>query len=585
MFYRFTLAAVLAATLSAAMAGAEDLPAETDRLVATGRLWVTVEYFHPYLAYRNIDWDQALLSALPQIRAAKTREQYETAVRSMMKTLESTPEPSVGDGQRVWVHHGLPPETGGPSSHFYSAFLYKPGTAREEASVPMGGFNVSLPLSEPVSSPAIPSPAPEHVYIDAYPSTELRILAAYKIWGAFHYFFAYRDLMDEDWDALLPQYLARLIAAKDALDYNLAIAEWLTHTADSLAAANSATMTNYFGEAPLGLRLRLIEKHAVVTEILDPEAKAKGVKVGDIVKKLDNETLVDRFTREAKYFSASTMQSLGVGLTSRLLNGADGSSAALTIEDNTGNRKELTLKRSKGYTAELRTEAAKEPVQLLRGGIGYADLRSLKRSDVVAMFDKFRNAPAIIFDMRGISADDASAAIAARLASEADVPAAIVTGPIVAAPDLPQGEMSSPSASYFFVQTIGNSPQWKFKGKTVMLVDARTIGAGEQAALLFEAANKTEFVGTPSAGANTVLTNFTVPGAITISLSGEDIRHANGGKLQRMGIQPNVNAVATLTGIRTGRDEVLDKALDHLSPKPPNTKVLPARASLKRHAS
>jgi len=329
----------------------------------------------------------------------------------------------------------------------------------------------------------------------------------------------------------------------------------------------------------------LIEKHAVVTEILDPEAKAKGVKVGDIVKKLDNETLVDRFTREAKYFSASTMQSLGVGLTSRLLNGADGSSAALTIEDNTGNRKELTLKRSKGYTAELRTEAAKEPVQLLRGGIGYADLRSLKRSDVVAMFDKFRNAPAIIFDMRGISADDASAAIAARLASEADVPAAIVTGPIVAAPDLPQGEMSSPSASYFFVQTIGNSPQWKFKGKTVMLVDARTIGAGEQAALLFEAANKTEFVGTPSAGANTVLTNFTVPGAITISLSGEDIRHANGGKLQRMGIQPNVNAVATLTGIRTGRDEVLDKALDHLSPKPPNTKVLPARASLKRHAS
>jgi C-terminal processing protease CtpA/Prc len=583
LFYRFTIAAICAASLGAAVAGAAmagevELPGETDRLVATGRLWVTVKYFHPYLAYRNIDWDQALVSALPQIRAAKNREQYETAVRSMMKALEGASEQSAGEGKRVWIHHGLPPEIGGPSNHFYSAFLYKPGTGREEASVPMGGFSVSVPLSEPVSGPAIPSPAPAHLYSDAYPSTELRILAAYKVWGAFHYFFAYRDLMDEDWDALLPQYLARLIAAKDALDYNLAIAEWLTHTADSTAMADSATMTNYFGEAPVGLRLRLIEKHAVVTEILDPEAKAKGVQVGDIVKKVDNETLVDRFTREAKYFSASTMQSLGVGITSRLLNGADGSSAALTMEDHAGDRKEVTLKRSKGFTAELRSEAAKEPVQLLRGGIGYADLRSLKRSEVDAMFDKFRNAPGIIFDMRGVPADDASAAIAARLASEADVPAAIVTGPIAAAPDLPQGEISSPSASYFFVRTIGNSPQWKFKGKTVMLVDERTVGTGEQAALLFEAANKTEFAGTPSAGANTVLTNFTIPGAITISLSGEDIRHANGGKLQRMGIQPNVSATATLTGIRTGRDEVLEKALEHLSPH--NPKVLPARASL-----
>jgi C-terminal processing protease CtpA/Prc len=111
-------------------------------------------------------------------------------------------------------------------------------------------------------------------------------------------------------------------------------------------------------------------------------------------------------------------------------------------------------------------------------------------------------------------------------------------------------------------------------------VDERTIGAGEQTALLFEAANKTEFIGTPTAGANTALTNFTVPGAITISLSGEDIRHANGGKLQRMGIQPNVSASATLTGIRTGKDEVLEKALEYLSPKVPNPKALPARAGL-----
>jgi hypothetical protein len=196
------------------------------------------------------------------------------------------------------------------------------------------------------------------------------------------------------------------------------------------------------------------------------------------------------------------------------------------------------------------------------------------------MFEKFRTAPAIIFDMRGLPADDAIIAIAPRLATEPDVPAAIVTGPIVAAPDLPQGLIASPSSSYFFLQTIGNSDKWKYRGKTVMLVDERTIGAAEQAALYLEAANKTEFIGTPSAGANSVFTNFTIPGDITISFSGEDIRHANGGKLQRMGLQPNVSVAPTLTGVRTGKDEVLEKALDYLAPKPPPAKAQPTRAGL-----
>jgi C-terminal processing protease CtpA/Prc len=572
----------LAASLNGLAASAQTLPAETDRLLATGRLWITVKYFHPYLAYRDIDWDQALVKALPQIRSAQTVEQYQAAVSSMMNALEGEPGRPGGQsgaGQRVWIHHGLPPETGEPVSHFYSAFLYKPGSVPDEVSVAMGGFSVRVRLSEAVDGPAIPSPAPARIYQDAYPSTELRILAAFKVWGVFHYFFAYRDLMDEDWDALLAQYLPRLIGAKDAVEYNLAIAEWLTHAADSLAVMDSATMTNYFGEAPVGLRLRIVEKHVVITEVLDPEATAKGIKVGDVVKKVDSETLVDRYKRNAQYVPGSTLQSQAVEIANRLLNGPEGSDAALTIEDNGGVRKELTLKRSKSFAGLLRTESSSEQVKLLRGGIGYADLRSLKRSEVDAMFEKFRSAPGIIFDMRGAAAGDASAAVASRLTSEPDVPAAIVTGPIAAAPDLQQGDISSPSASYFFVETIGNSDQWKFKGKTVMLVDERTIGPGEQAALLFEAANKTEFIGAPTAGANTVLTNFTIPGGITISLSGEDIRHANGGKLQRMGIQPNVSAAPTLTGIRTGKDEVLERALEHLSPKVPNPKAVPARAS------
>ena len=51
---------------------------------------------------------------------------------------------------------------------------------------------------------------------------------------------------------------------------------------------------------------------------------------------------------------------------------------------------------------------------------------------------------------------------------------------------------------------------------------------------------------------------------ITISFSGHDVRHADGRQLQRVGLIPDIEVKPTIEGIRAGRDEVLEKALDHL---------------------
>ncbi|MBV9613105.1 MAG: hypothetical protein JO091_11570, partial [Acidobacteriaceae bacterium] len=132
-------------------------------------------------------------------------------------------------------------------------------------------------------------------------------------------------------------------------------------------------------------------------------------------------------------------------------------------------------------------------------------------------------------------------------------------------PDVPNAGTLSANANYFFVQKIPTSEKWKYKGKTVMLIDERTEGEAEHAGLLFEAANKTEFIGTPSAGADGDVASFVVPGGITISFSGQDVRHATGGKLQRLGLQPAVNVAPTIAGLRKGRDEVLEKAVEYVS--------------------
>ena len=65
-------------------------------------------------------------------------------------------------------------------------------------------------------------------------------------------------------------------------------------------------------------------------------------------------------------------------------------------------------------------------------------------------------------------------------------------------------------------------------------------------------------------GANGDVTSVVLPGDIHVSFTGDDVRHADGRQLQRMGIQPDIRVEPTIEGIRKGRDEVLEAAVKYL---------------------
>ncbi|MBV8819365.1 MAG: hypothetical protein JO022_13485 [Acidobacteriaceae bacterium] len=572
--------AALAAVTVAALLHAAD-PAKTsenDRLIQTAKLWIAVKYFHPSLVSgNNIDWDKALIDALPKIRAAQNLDEYAAAMRSMLEVVHGVVlldnEGAGGGvydavGERIWIHHGLPPESGSGHGPFYSAFELRPAKDVPQATtIPLGdGLRAQVNLFEYADSASVPRVKPD-VYADArYPSTEYRILAAYKIWGVIHHFFAYRDLMDEDWDDVFASFLPRFIAAKDAREYNLTVADLLTHTLDSHVAAASDELSDYFGRATVGLRLRLIEKKPVITQILDESAKSAGVRVGDIVSVIDGEKIADRFNRIQDYVSGSTPQRRGYDCIERVLNGTDASTATLLIGTQDGLTKEVKLQRSVAFvTALQQTERAGDVIRNVPGNIGYVDLTQVPDDQVAAVFEKLQNTKAIIFDARGQTSREAEALVS-HVVSANDVGGAIITGPVTLSPDILTTRTVTSTASYFFVEKLPDATQPTYKGKTIMLIDERTIGNSEHLGLWLEAANNTTFIGTPSAGTDGETSNFVIPGGITITFSGQDVRHANAGKLQRLGIQPTVLVAPSINAIRRGRDEVLEKAIAYLTP-------------------
>lgn len=83
-----TLCAVAAGSAAAQSAGDTFDRVRTERLVALARVWGTVKFFHPSVAEASAgSWDSALVSALPQVRAARDEREYAAAVGSMLAVL------------------------------------------------------------------------------------------------------------------------------------------------------------------------------------------------------------------------------------------------------------------------------------------------------------------------------------------------------------------------------------------------------------------------------------------------------------------------------------------------------------------
>jgi C-terminal processing protease CtpA/Prc len=83
-------ALVLAGVLGAGSAAAADARPEAamENAAALGRVWGTVKYVHPALAFRPVDWDAALVEALPKASAAKTPEALAEGIHAMLRRLE-----------------------------------------------------------------------------------------------------------------------------------------------------------------------------------------------------------------------------------------------------------------------------------------------------------------------------------------------------------------------------------------------------------------------------------------------------------------------------------------------------------------
>jgi C-terminal processing protease CtpA/Prc len=462
----------------------------------------------------------------------------------------------MGDGLDAWVRTGeMTGASGGPlvAEHVVRS------TPRGDPALAAGLAFVRNELQAKPSTilprPAMPVDHEETYANTPYPTLPLRVLAAFRWWAAINFFYPHKAGIEGDWDTVLADSIPDLIRARDANEYVLAVAKMRARIRDS-----HYNNPRLFGAGSTGVVLQYVEDKPVVVAILNDHTKTTGIEIGDVIETIDDETALDRRARMAPYVSASTPHSLNHKIAGYLLKGAVGVAAMVTVRRADGREHSLFLPRvaaTAGDPDEQPRAAAAGPPFRLEGDVGYADLTRLTLGQVDPMFDAFINAKGIVFDMRGYPAADLRRAMVGRLTGS------FVTPPhdtlVVLSPDFRTTTWQRGGGT-----RLTPSTKPRYGGRTVLLIDERAQSAAEDMGLWLEAANKTTFVGSPTAGADGDITSVILPGGIRANFTGLVNYHSDGRPLQRIGLLPDIAVRPTVAGIRAGRDEVLERALKFL---------------------
>ncbi|GAA4454072.1 hypothetical protein GCM10023189_20030 [Nibrella saemangeumensis] len=437
------------------------------------------------------------------------------------------------------------------------------------------GFTYKAPPVVPIMLPVSNFDVYRESYnkLGAYPSLGYRVLAAAEIYTSIDLFFAYKHLMDNNWDQVYREMLPKFVLARDSLDYLRAVAEFNAHINDGHGMIGSPLypkITNG-GTHSSGIFGKMVEGQFIVNVIAnDSVARRVGLKRGDVILAINGKKPQALIDEVRKYRAASNEVSQTYFLSEALLRGDEGETTQLTIKDAEGTVRTVALKHAKALEREewgpqLNDRLNQPMLRFITNDIGYADLNRLKQTEVDSMFTLFKNTKAIIFDMRGYP-NVTLWAISSRLTDKKNVTGALFTFPINLQPNLAN------IVDYYGGQKVWEEDQqmipapagWIYRGKTVMLIDESAISQAEHTGLFLRAANGTRFIGSQTAGANGTAYGYPIPGGIFMAYTGHQSAYGDGKPMQRIGLKPDIEVRPTIKGIQQGRDEVLERAVQYL---------------------
>ena len=526
---------------------------QVGRLAALGKVWGFLKYHHSGVEAGLVDWDSALVAAVPQVKNARTSAEFRSVIQSLLNAAGSIP-PCTDAADTVSRCHSTFPDSERINVD-----------ARWLQDTTLLGAKITRQLERVGDNPHRGSgryvsfgitalfAADTAFYTPAYPAEGQRLLALFRFWNAARYYFPYMYVNGGDWDAVLPEFIPRLIAAPNAASYQLAITEMTTRLHDAHVMWVSPTLDRIFGAQVPAFQARMIDGQVVVWKTPADWQPETALAAGDVITRIDTQQVADRRRSLAKYIAAGNDAVFERKLLSLMLRSRR-DSATYTIErDGQSLTRRVAMEQPQASSTPPTYPVSELAKVLPSTNIGYINMGDLNPGQVDSAIAIVGKTDGIVMDVRNYPRGTLYK-FSEFFNSE---PRPFATFTTV--------DSTYPGrVEWHKAITAGRANPNYYRGRVAILVDERTQSHAEFTAMALRTAPESKVIGSHTAGADGNVTFLTLPGGIRTLFTGLGVYYPDGTRTQRVGIVPDIEIRPTLAGLQAGRDEVLDRAIEYI---------------------
>jgi C-terminal processing protease CtpA/Prc len=366
------------------------------------------------------------------------------------------------------------------------------------------------------------------------------------------YYFPYKNLIDEDWKEVLPEFIPKFLNAKNETEYTLASLEIIARIHDTHAGiwGNNKLLEEYYGEKYPPMKVIFAENKLIIDRFYNDQlSKETGLERGDIIMAINGESVEDIVKKRLKYTPASNYPTQMRDISYNILK-SNAEKIDLIILRN-GKTEEKTIK-TYSYKELNYKKTEKEFFRMLDNNVAYVYMGSVDSKKLNDVFNQIKHTKGLVIDFRNYPSDFVTFKMG-KLLKENPTEFVKFTNTNNRQPGL---FTFTPSVK---VPGSGNN---YYKGKIAILINETTQSSAEYHTMAFRTAPNSKVFGSQTAGADGNVSDFVLPGNISTMISGIGIYYPDGTETQRIGIVPDVEVKPTVEGIKNNKDEVLDKATE-----------------------
>ncbi|EAR02335.1 S41 family peptidase [Maribacter sp. HTCC2170] len=514
-----------------------------------GKIWGFLKYYHPEVGKGNYNWDYELFRVLPEYFEVKTTLERNQLLLKWINNYGEFPQHQ--DSKRASSNVLQKPDLTWIDSNGLNSELQI--LLKEIYQNRFQGEHFYVGTFPRIGNPEFKNEKP--YYEMPYPDEGFRLLTLFKYWNIVNYFSPNKHLTDKNWDEVLTEYIPKFIDSKNELEYELTTLKLIGEISDSHAriGLGGQKINDLRGNYYPPFEVRFIQGKLVVTNYHNPELiKESGLEIGDVITHIQERAVESVIDSLKPYYPASNDAARMRDISLDILRSREKNLSIGYISEDKKIQEVIKLF-PKDSLDIVRWDVSdgKPSHKFIDDNIGYITLRSLEKKDIENIKTKFRNTKGIIIDIRNYPNTFVPYSLGPYFVSS--------TRPFV---KLTAANIDNPGEICFVKELEVPKSNDAYSGKLIVLVNEYSQSQSEFTCMALRVGDNTTIVGSTTAGADGNVSSISLPGGISTRISGMGIYYPDGTETQRVGIEPDVESKPTIQGIKNGRDEVLEKAIE-----------------------